>query len=297
MTITTVRDLLVLPDGRRLAWHDLGDPSGTVALYLPGTPTSGLAGLLYDDSARRAGIRWISLDKPGYGGSDRHVGAGFPELAADVRHLTEHLGVESFVAVGESGGGPQALALGALLTDLVRRVVVLSGMGAYDRAARQGMKVDNRFLMALAAHAPRVLRLPLGRMGRELNDPVRAAAVARKHLASMPADEKALIAQHPELLEVSLAAAAEALRDGPAAAVEELRLFTRPWGFTLADVTVPVDLWHGTADRNVPVQVAERVAAALPSSTTHLVEGGGHSIGLMRVDDVMATIARAEAAT
>jgi pimeloyl-ACP methyl ester carboxylesterase len=282
---------LTLPDGRCLAWYDVGDPHGTPAVYLPGTPTSGLAGLLHDAAARRAGVRWISLDKPGYGGSSRQPHRGLTDLAADVARLADHLGIEDFVAVGESGGGPQALALAAGLGERVIGLVLLSSMGPNEGAGRRGMKLDNRLFLALAAHAPWLLRPILRRLGARLNDPARAATLADKHRQAMPAEERGLLAAHPDLLDLALAASADALRRGPDAALDELRLLTRPWGISLADVTAPVALWHGTADRHVPVQVAHRLVARLPHAKFHVVEGGGHSVGLLEIDAVMATVA------
>ena len=284
------RQLIHLPDGRRLSWFEYGDAKGVPALYVPGTPSSGLAGGVYDDAARRAGVRWISVDKPGYGGSDRHRGADLTQRAAALSALVDHLGLPSFVAVGESGGGPLALALALPQPARVGIVVLLSSMGAYDRQARRGMKADNRLLMRVASTAPALLHLPLGRMGRQLNDPVRAASLAKKHASAASGEERDLLANHPDLLPTGLAAAAEALRDGPGGAIDELRLLSGPWGFDLAQVRVPVHLWHGTADRHVPVHVARRTAKALPNGVLHLVERGGHSAGLQRIDDVMACI-------
>ena len=68
-------DVITLPDGRRLCWHEFGDPGGSPVLYTAGTPVSGLGGASYDQAARAAGLRWISPDKPGYGGSGYQRGA------------------------------------------------------------------------------------------------------------------------------------------------------------------------------------------------------------------------------
>ena len=61
-------DVITLPDGRRLHWHEHGDKDGSPVIYTAGTPVSGLGGASYDETARTAGLRWISPDKPGYGG-------------------------------------------------------------------------------------------------------------------------------------------------------------------------------------------------------------------------------------
>jgi pimeloyl-ACP methyl ester carboxylesterase len=42
-------------------------------------------------------------------------------------------------------------------------------------------------------------------------------------------------------------------------------LIARPWGFDLAAVNVPVLLWHGERDRNVPVASGRYLAGALPN--------------------------------
>lgn len=41
-------------------------------------------------------------------------------------------------------------------------------------------------------------------------------------------------------------------------------LLRRAWGLDLSEVRVPIELWHGERDRNVPVAHAHRMAAALP---------------------------------
>lgn len=61
-------DAITVPDGRRLSWHEFGDLEGAPVLQTTGTPVSGLGGAWYDERARAAGLRWISPDKPGYGG-------------------------------------------------------------------------------------------------------------------------------------------------------------------------------------------------------------------------------------
>jgi pimeloyl-ACP methyl ester carboxylesterase len=62
--------VIALAGSRRLRWHEFGDPDGSPVLYTAGTPVSGLGGAVYDEAARAAGLRWVSPDKPGYGGSD-----------------------------------------------------------------------------------------------------------------------------------------------------------------------------------------------------------------------------------
>jgi pimeloyl-ACP methyl ester carboxylesterase len=108
-----------LPDGRTLHAYDVG-PAGTPNTGEPPVP------LLGD------GVRWISHDRPGYGGSTPHPGRDVASVAADVAAVADALGVGRFVAAGHSGGGPHALACAALLPDRVAGVLCICGIAPRD---------------------------------------------------------------------------------------------------------------------------------------------------------------------
>jgi pimeloyl-ACP methyl ester carboxylesterase len=68
--------------------------------------------------------------------------------------------------------------------------------------------------------------------------------------------------------------------------------FCRAWGFDPADISVPVAVWQGRADRMVPYAHGAWLAARLPSPRVHFYEDEGH-ITLIRdpgrvVDDLLA---------
>jgi len=96
-------DVITLPDGRRLSWHEFGDPDGAPVIYTAGTPVSGLGGACYDQTARAAGLRWISPDKPGYGGSGYHRERSLTSWADDLAALASRLGLDWLALAGESG--------------------------------------------------------------------------------------------------------------------------------------------------------------------------------------------------
>jgi pimeloyl-ACP methyl ester carboxylesterase len=114
-------DVITLPDDRRLSWHEFGDPDGAPVLYTAGTPVSGLGGAWYDQTARASGLRWISPDKPGYGGSDYQRKRSLISWADDLAALAGHLGLDRFALAGESGGGPFTLAAAHRLAGRVGR--------------------------------------------------------------------------------------------------------------------------------------------------------------------------------
>src|SRR4051794_14491610 len=105
---------LDLGDDRSLHVYDTGG-AGFPVLWHHGTPNLGAPPAPLFADAERLGLRWVSWDRPGYGGStpdpDRSVGSA-GALAARV---ADALDLDRFALMGHSGGGPHALACAALL--------------------------------------------------------------------------------------------------------------------------------------------------------------------------------------
>jgi len=110
--------------GHRLHYYEQG--RGPLLLLLPGNSASGahMRGELEHFSSR--GLRAVALDLLGTGRSERL--AVWPDDwwlqgARDAAVLVHHLGEESCVAVGCSGGADVALLMAALAPEKVRAVV------------------------------------------------------------------------------------------------------------------------------------------------------------------------------
>jgi pimeloyl-ACP methyl ester carboxylesterase len=109
---------LVIADGRQLRIEVVGDGSRVIVAHV-GMPN---AGVLYDrwvEDAAARGLTLVTYDRPGYGGSSRQPGRNVADCAADVRAISEAVGFDRCAVWGFSGGGPHALACGALLENLV----------------------------------------------------------------------------------------------------------------------------------------------------------------------------------
>jgi len=82
-------------------------------------------------------------------------------------------------------------------------------------------------------------------------------------------------------------------RSGPAAA---LRLYESVAGIDLrprlGEVTLPVQVIHGTADALVPASDARAMTAALPRATLHLIPGAGHVPTMTHPIEMAAAIDR-----
>lgn len=281
-----------LSDDRRLAWHEFGDPAGTPCVYLAGTPSSGLAGRAYHAQAAAAAVRLIALDRPGYGDSDFASRRQPLDTAADVAQLADHLDLTRFAVFAESGGSPHALATAHVLGERVTAVAIVAGIGPLDRAGLRAMRPANRRLIRIARRAPWLLRVVFADTRRKLRDPERAARYLKTVLAAAPPADRAAVAADPEQASIGLEATADALRPGTRGVAQELRMFTRPWGFALSDVNVTVGLWHGHDDGNVPLAIAEQVASALPTCEKTILPNAGHNLVNAVRRDVFAFIAR-----
>ena len=101
----------------------------------------------------------------------------------------------------------------------------------------------------------------------------------------MPAADAAVLAR-PEVRSSFLAFAHASPTTGRAAA-QEFGLFARDWGFELGEVTVPVQVWQGDADVNVPVVHAERQSAAIPGAVLHVVPGEGHLMFVDHLEEIL----------
>ena len=105
-----------LPGGRTLHVYDTTGMDGRLAvLWHHGTPNLGPPPEPLFPVADQLGIRWVSYDRPGYGGSTPHPGRDLASAATDVAGIADALGIGRFAVMGHSGGSNHALASGAPL--------------------------------------------------------------------------------------------------------------------------------------------------------------------------------------
>ena len=124
--MTTVRETNVTVGGRVLHAYDTAG-AGLPVFWHHGTPNVGAPPEPLFAAAARHGLRWVSYDRPGYGGSDPVPGRDIAAAAADVAAIADALGIGRFAVFGHSGGGSHALACAALLPDRCLAAASLAG--------------------------------------------------------------------------------------------------------------------------------------------------------------------------
>lgn len=256
---------LELDDGRTLHCYDTregGSDDRVAVFWHHGTPNVGAPPEPLFPAAADNGLRWVSYDRPGYGGSSPHPGRDIASAAADVAAVADALGIGRFAVLGHSGGGPHALACGALLPERVIAVVSASapappdaeGLDWFAGWSRSGVDEQRA---ARAGRAALEAYLPTAEF-----DPQ----------TFTEGDEAALGGAWSWMLTVVNAA----LEGGDEGMVEDLLAGAQAWGFAPADVTVPALIMHGDADRMVPSGHGEWIAAHCPTAELRLAAGAGH---------------------
>lgn len=295
-------NVMRLRDGRNLGYSEYGKPDGTPLLLFHGTPGSRVMKRLEDVSwLNKCGIRAILPERPGYGLSDPLPERKIADWASDVTQLADHLGLGRFHVAGGSGGGPYALACAIQLPERILSATLLcSGAPPEIMRVSPEMHRGNRLAFFLARRMPFLLKFLLGlqaRSARKLRDDpsntrqnknaTRMARLRAKQLAALPEwDRRILEGSGSGLLALQLQ---EAFRQGVDGAYRDLLLVSHTWGLELGKLTVPVFMWHGTADRNVPVSTARAFAKMIPGCETHFIEDAGHQ--LLASEDVALQMA------
>lgn len=256
---------VALGDGRVLHVYDArteGAGVGLPVVWHHATPNVGEPPEPLFPAATEVGVRWVSYDRPGYGGSTPHPGRDLASTASDVAAVADALGVDRFAVMGVSGGGSHALACAALLPGRVVGAVSVAGLAPYGAEG-----LDWFAGMAAASEA-------------ELRASVRGRAALTERLNSAgfdpevftPADHAALEGDWAWMGEV----AGKGAQTGFEGTVDDNLAYVGAWGFDPSRISAPVLLLHGARDRVVPQAHGEWLARHCPSAEWWLRPEDGH---------------------
>lgn len=275
-------------DGRPIGFMVSGDPSGRPVVLMHGTPGSRVGPFPSDRVLHDLGVCLITFDRPGYGRSARLAARTVADVAGDVRAIADALGLSQFAVLGRSGGGPHALACAALLPDRVTRAAALVSLAPRTADGLDwfaGMSDSNIREFEAAASTPVWLEEAAARI----------RANPSSHLASldseMPEPDRR-IADDTGLRAMTAHSFAEGLRSGAAGWIDDDLAFCAPWGFGVADIKVPVLLWHGEMDVFSPPAHTRWLARNIPGATATIEPGRGHLGAHEVVPDALSWLAR-----
>lgn len=286
-------DHVRLPDGRRLDMRVSGPAGGLPLVFQHGTPGAATPVRALERAAHARGLRLVTTSRPGYGDSARQPGRDVADVAADTEAVLAAIGAERCLVAGWSGGGPHALACAARL-GAAAAVLVIAGVAPYRAEGLDwmaGMGEENIAEFSAAIQGEDQLRPYLLREREQLKN-IRPADIVGSLETLLPDADRAVLTG--EFGEDMAASFREAVRTGVDGWLDDDLAFTRPWGFSLDEISVPVVLWQGSADLMVPFSHGQWLAARLPGAGVHLEEGEGHlSVGLGALDRMLDELADA----
>jgi len=191
-----------------------------------------------------AGVRLVSVARPGYGESSPYAMKDMAEWGEIVALLVDALGLARLDVLGISSGAPYSYAIAYKLPCRVRNVFILSGTPAlYDDKIRALWPYPtnvNASVVELQALARELFFSGLSEDARSRND-VR-----------------------------------DSMMNDCFGIAQDLRLRCLDWGFSLSDVKQHVVMQHSRLDEQVPFVTAEMTSKYLPNCRLEVREDGGH---------------------
>ena len=265
-------------DGARLHYVDRG--TGPVVVLIHGLGGN-LRNFYRVIDLLSATCRVVAVDRPGSGYS-RMLSGGHPGLrcqATIIAHFIEKLGLYRPVLVGHSLGGALSLALALDHPDHVRALVLISTLSEVERvppAAFESFAIRSLALRRLIAWT---LMAPLGKLTRQVT--LRAVFAPEMVPTDFNVESGAGLGLRPNSF---ITASTEMMT-----VADELAAMTARY----PSMTPPVDVIFGRQDPILDYRAhGERLVAAIPNSTLHLIEGG-HMIPVTEAEEIANVIGRA----
>ena len=282
--------MMTTADGRTLEVRDCGPEDGFPLVFHWGTPSGAVSAPFLEQPARARGLRLISYSRPGYGESmarpDGRDSAAVADDVADTATILDQLGIDEFVTLGWSGGGPRALGCAALLAGRCRAAASVAGIApgdAIDWDFREGMAEENVKEFTAVLEGPQALEEFLA--GEAGVFTVTGQELAEAFGGLAPDVDRAALT--PEVADVIAASFRSAGLQGIVGWRDDDLMLMRPWGFDVTAISVPVAIWAGSADTMVPFRQGQWLAEHVAGARVHLLEGEGHISLMAQVDRIL----------
>ena len=261
-----------LKDGRDYDYLANNVESKSAILFHHGTP--GDCTVWFSWVSGLSTVRAIAASRPGYGLSSRRRGRNVASDIDNNSELLDHFGIEKFVSIGWSGGGPHALNM----TRHPKNVgaITLAGVGEWgndDLNFLAGMGPENHEEFGAALAGETEIENWMIK-----NSPAFKTVTGADLISSFggligDADKKALT---PKVADEDAAVYRRALSMGYYGWQDDDLAFVQSFGFELSKIDKPVLVWQGDDDFMVPREHSNWLAKHISTAKLNFVPGHGH---------------------
>jgi pimeloyl-ACP methyl ester carboxylesterase len=266
----------ITKDKKKIVYHDFGDPNGIPIIFFHGTG-SHIHSLLLHKPALEFGFRIITPDRPGVGDSEFHNWSllGFAE---DMKDLLDSLVIDKAGIMGLSGGGPTLYATAYTMPERLKFVVDLAcSKPVYtDPEMIKDLGATDKFYAKAGSKLPLVLfEIPysfIGIMQKVFKNPKSFAKMFKESLC----EADSLIFENPEFQYLFMQDFQNLFKHGSKGPAYDAKTNYKDWGFDLSKIQTPVQVYHGTADKFIPLMYSEWLKERISNLKITTYEGEGH---------------------
>jgi pimeloyl-ACP methyl ester carboxylesterase len=283
--------MIATSDGRELEVRITGAENAFPLVFFHYTPGAAVPFGILERAAAERGLRVVSYSRPGYGRStprpDAHTTATVADDAIDAARILDHLEVDQFVTIAWSGGGPRALACAAVLPDRCRAAATLAcpvPPNAEGLAQTAGMRPENASLYGAIAWGKESFTAILEQQVAPLLSVTDEQLIEWFRGSFAPLDNATLTGEYAEYL---ASCVRHSMDQGVTGWRDDLFVYTRPWGFDLHEISVPVSVWHGTNDVNLGSIHGIWLSEHIPGAARRITEGEGHMSLMMEIEQIL----------
>jgi pimeloyl-ACP methyl ester carboxylesterase len=260
-----------LSDGRNLEYCRNQIESDSIVIFHAGTMQDITGWKTWLDYCESNKVAALAFGRSGYVASTKKPGRITIDVARDISELADHFEISRMVNVGLSGGGQHALATG--LDPRTAGVVTIGSLAPYAELGEHFFDGMQQADLDEYDDALVDINLLIERFQGYLNPHEGEAGIP---MEIAPNDRKARENPSWKILMDSVAFTASQGWDWVA---DDYSSYLTPWGFDPREITVPVSIWQGGLDKNVPPQHGHWLSQKISGSTLHLKDDDSH-IGL-----------------
>jgi pimeloyl-ACP methyl ester carboxylesterase len=241
-------------------------------VFHPGTPMTRVMGRWGHAAAVDAGVRLVSVSRPGYGGSTTTEMPSLPSVGQDTAALAAHLGLDGYAVVGSSGGGPFAVATAVADSKGVRALGVVGGVGPWRLLEPPSSLPEERECLALLDAGE--IAEALAGFDRQAKEELDGLTLDEAVDVMLADDDSSLI--HDDRYRALWADNMREVMGKVDGYVLDNLAWGGNWDLDPRDVGAPSLLWYGARDERCPPAHGHWYGNRIPGSQLVIFPNGGH---------------------